>query len=111
MADAATVVESVDYRVGRLATYDRDRNLNQRWPSEYLRQNVFMDFEDSRATVLTTPFYGEDNFYWSSDYPHFQTVWPRSASIFEGMCEGIKPDIMRKLGRDNVNQIYKLGLN
>jgi predicted TIM-barrel fold metal-dependent hydrolase len=111
MADAATVVESVDYRVGRLATYDRDRNLNQRWPSEYLRENVFMDFEDSRATVLTTPFYGEDNFYWSSDYPHFQTVWPRSASIFEGMCEGIKPDVMRKLGRDNVNQIYKLGLN
>jgi predicted TIM-barrel fold metal-dependent hydrolase len=98
MADAATAYESINY-------------TNRRWPSEYLRENVYMDFEDSRATVLTTPVYGEDNFYWSSDYPHFQTVWPRSASILEANCKGLAPDVVRKLGRDNVNQIYKLGLN
>ena len=70
-----------------------------------------MDFEDSRSTVLTTDYYGKDNFYWSSDYPHFQTVWPRSVSIFEANCQGIPSDMQRKLGRDNVNDIYKLGLN
>lgn len=111
IGEAALVVESIDYRVGRSATYDRDRNINKRWPSEYLRENVFFDFEDSRATVLTTPYYGEDNFMWASDYPHFQTIWPRSAEILEENCEGLKPDLARRLGRDNINRFYKLGFN
>lgn len=110
MAEAASVVESIDYRVGRAATYDRDRNTNKRWPSEYLRENVFFDFEDSRSTVLQTPYYGEDNFMWASDYPHFQTIWPHSANVLEENCEGLKPGLARKLGRDNINAFYKLGL-
>ena len=107
MSDAAAAYESVDYRVGRAATYDSERNSNQRWPSEYLKDNCFFGFEDSRATVLTAPFFGQDNFMWSNDYPHFQTPWPHSVRVFEEECEGLDPAIMRKLGRENANRIYK----
>jgi predicted TIM-barrel fold metal-dependent hydrolase len=107
MSDAAAAYEAIDYRVGRAATYDSERNVNKRWPSEYLAENCYFGFEDSRATVLTTPFFGKDNFMWSNDYPHFQTPWPHSVRIFEENCEGIDPAIQRKIGRDNANKIYK----
>lgn len=108
MADAAAAYEQIDYRVGRAATYDRERNVNKKWPSEYLLNNCYFGFEDSRATVLTAPFFGKDNFMWSNDYPHFQTPWPHSQTIFDENCEGLDPAIKRKLGRDNANRIYKL---
>lgn len=107
MSDAAAAYESIDYRVGRAATYDSDRNTNKRWPSEYLLENCYFGFEDSRATVLTAPFFGQDNFMWSNDYPHFQTPWPHSRRIYDENCAGLDPAIARKMGRDNANKIYK----
>ena len=108
---AASTVEAIDYRTGRSATYDSDRNAYKRKPSEYLRDNVFFAFEDSRSVCLTTPYYGEENYIWSSDYPHFQTIWPNSLAMLEENCEGLKADLPRKLGRDNINKLYKLGFN
>lgn len=108
---AASVLEAIDYRVGRSATYDHDLQLYKRLPSEYLRDNVYFDFEDSRSVTLTSSYYGEDNYIWASDYPHFQTIWPRSEQILEENCAGLPAGLARKLGRDNVNKLYKLGLN
>jgi hypothetical protein len=31
--------------------------------------------------------------------------------MLEENCEGLKPDLARKLGRDNINRLYKLGFN
>jgi predicted TIM-barrel fold metal-dependent hydrolase len=65
---------------------------------------------DDRAAVLTTPIYGEDNFLWSSDYPHAACTWPYSQQIVDRMCEGANATVKRKLFRDNVNKLYDLGL-
>ncbi len=106
----AGMVQRVDYMVGRESTYDPERNLNRRPPSEYLQENIFFSFEDDRAGVLTTPLYGADNFMWGNDYPHHQTTWPRSKATLEDNCAGLDPALPRKLGRENVNRVYKLGL-
>ena len=108
MADAAHTYEMVDYNMGRLATYDPDRNVYKRPPSEYLRENVYISFEESRSIVLTAPLYGADNYMWGSDYPHFQSVWPYSSKLVEAACKGLNAKIIRKLARDNLNKVYKL---
>lgn len=108
MDNAAHTYEMIDYNMGRLATYDPERNLYKRWPSEYLKNNVFFSFEESRSIVLTAPLYGEDNYLWGSDYPHFQSVWPYSSKLVEQACQGLDRKTVRKLARDNVNRVYKL---
>jgi predicted TIM-barrel fold metal-dependent hydrolase len=65
---------------------------------------------DDRSAMLTTPVYGEDNFMWSSDYPHAACTWPYSQQIVERLCQGIDPAVARKVFRDNVNEVYHLGL-
>jgi len=104
----ANMVQQVDYWFGRASTFDADRNLNQRPPSEYFKGNIFFTYQDDRAGVLTTPVYGEDNFLWASDYPHGVTTWPYSKDAVERNCEGIDPKIKRKLGRDNAAKLYGL---
>lgn len=105
----ANMVQQVDYWFGRDSTFDAERNLNQRPPSEYFKANIFFTYQDDRAGVLTTPVYGEDNFLWASDYPHGVTTWPFSKDAVDRNCEGIDPKIKRKLGRGNAAKLYGLG--
>jgi uncharacterized protein len=66
------IVQQVDYHYGpKKAAHGTDVQLKVKLPpSEYFKRNLWFTFMDDRAAVLTTPIYGEDNFLWSSDYPH-----------------------------------------
>ena len=107
----AGVVERLDYTWGRESTYDPERNVNRCNPSEYFWRNLWFSFEDERSAVLATPLYGEENFFWGSDYPHHSTTYPHSLATLEANCTGLDPSLARKLGRENVNRIYSLGLS
>lgn len=104
----ANLVQQVDYWFGRDSTFDADKNINRRRPSEYFRENVYFTYQDDRAGVLTTPVYGEDNFLWASDYPHGVTTWPHSKETVDRNCQGIDPIVKRKLNRDNAAKLYRL---
>lgn len=108
MDNAAHTYEMIDYNMGRVSTYDPESNLYKRSPSEYLLNNCFFSFEESRAIVLTAPLYGENNYMWGSDFPHFQSVWPYSTKLVSQACKGLDPAIVHKLARDNTQKIYKL---
>jgi len=105
----ANMVQQVDYWFGRASTFDADRNLNQRPPSEYFKTNIFFTYQDDRAGVLTTPVYGEDNFLWASDYPHGVTTWPYSKDAVDRNCQGIDAKVKVKLNRGNAAKLYRLG--
>jgi predicted TIM-barrel fold metal-dependent hydrolase len=106
------IVQQVDYHYGpKKAAHGTDVQLKVKLPpSEYFKRNLWFTFMDDRAAVLTTPIYGEDNFLWSSDYPHAACTWPYSQQIVDRMCEGASATVKRKLFRDNVNKLYDLGL-
>lgn len=105
------MLERADYSFYRESTYDPEKNINKRPPSEYIKERCFFGFEDSRAGILQTPMFGADNYLWGNDYPHHTTTWPHSRTILEENCAGLDSGLARKLGRDNVNSFYKLGLN
>ena len=104
----ANLVQQVDYWFGRESTFDADRNINQRPPSEYFKDNIFFTYQDDRAGVLTTAVYGENNFLWASDYPHGVTTWPHSKETVDQNCQGIDPRIKKKLGRENAATLYRI---
>ena len=104
----ANLVQQVDYWFGRESTFDADRNINKRPPSEYFKENIYFTYQDDRAGVLTTPVYGEDNFLWASDYPHGVTTFPCSRETVDSNCQGLDPKVKRKINRDNAAKLYKL---
>lgn len=106
----AGLVQNIDYSEQRGSTYDPDRNAYKRRPSEYFHDNIFFTFENDRAGILATPLFGEDNFMFASDYPHHVSTWPNSHKVLADNCAGLPPHVMRKLGRDNANRVFNLGL-
>ncbi|HWP57599.1 MAG TPA: amidohydrolase family protein [Candidatus Acidoferrales bacterium] len=106
----AAMIERLDYAFGRESTYDPERNINKLNPSEYIRNNVFFSIEDDRAGALTTPIYGEDNFLFGTDYPHHVTTFPYSREVLERNCQGLRAEVIRKLGRENAIRAYNLAL-
>ena len=109
------IVQQVDYQYGPKkaahgTTLEEGMKLKLP-PSEYFRRNLWFTFMDDRAAVLTTPIYGEDNFMWSSDYPHAACTWPYSRQIVDRMCQGVDAAVARKVFRENANKLYNLGLD
>ena len=106
VGEAASVFDSIDYLFVREATTDPEKSINKRYPSEYLRENVFFGFEDDPVAVKAATVYGEDNYLWGSDFPHHTTTYPHSTTLLEGFGDGMDPAILRKMGRDNANRLY-----
>jgi predicted TIM-barrel fold metal-dependent hydrolase len=106
----ANLVQQIDYWFGRESTYDAERNVNKRPPSEYFWNNVYFTFQDDRAGVLTAPVYGEDNYLWASDYPHGVTTFPYSKETVDRNFEGVSPTVKKKIGRENALKLYRIGL-
>lgn len=104
------VYQQVDYLYSRQSTYDSDRNVYQRLPSEYMERNTFFTFQDDRSGVLTTPVYGQNNYLWASDFPHGVTTWPYSHRTVDRNFEGIDPEVKRKICRENAIRLYHLDL-
>ena len=47
---------------------------------------------------------------WASDYPHGNTTWPYSQQTMERIAAGVSADVKRKVGRENANRLYCMGL-
>ena len=80
-------------------------------PSEYAKRQLFLTFIDDPAGVKLADIYGEDNYGWSSDYPHADSSFPNSRKVVEKNFVGIPEDMKRKMTRDNVIKLYNLDLN
>jgi uncharacterized protein len=78
-------------------------------PSECIKRQVYITFQDDRLGVLAAEHLGMvDNYLWASDYPHGGSTWPHSQEIVKAECEGIREEIQRKLTWQNAAKFYGL---
>ena len=80
-------------------------------PSEYVKEQVFATFFSDPCGGRMMDWFGEDNFMWSSDYPHAACTWPYSRQIVDRMSQSVDPAVTRKVFRENANRVYQLGLS
>ena len=53
-------------------------------PSEYFKRQMGATFMyDPYGLKVATDYFGTDNFYWSTDFPHPATSWPNSRAAIE----------------------------
>jgi predicted TIM-barrel fold metal-dependent hydrolase len=95
--------------------YERSKYLRQAslklLPSEYFRRQIYVTYMDDTIGVRNADYYGEDNYAWSSDYPHIGSTWPRSQEVVEKNFEGVSAEVQRKITRDNVARLYDMDLS
>jgi predicted TIM-barrel fold metal-dependent hydrolase len=80
-------------------------------PSDYVRRNVWVTFQDDMIGPMTHRFFGEDNYMWASDFPHADSTWPDSLKVIAKDFEGIPEPVTRKMVADNAAKLYRMELN
>ena len=81
-------------------------------PSECIRRQVFITFQDDRAGVLGSQALNlADNMMWASDYPHGGATWPNSRKIIEAQFSGVPQQVERKLTWGNAAKFYRVPAN
>ena len=76
-------------------------------PSECVRRQVYVTFQDDRVGVLGAESLKMiDNYMWASDYPHGGATWPHSKEINKAQFQGIASEIEQKLIWQNAAKFY-----
>ncbi len=77
-------------------------------PSEYFRRNFVATFEDDRFGVMTRDGIGVSNLMWGNDYPHHDSIWPRSRPILDELMAGVPDDEVNEMCFGTVRRLYDI---
>ncbi|HEY6420756.1 MAG TPA: amidohydrolase family protein [Candidatus Binataceae bacterium] len=80
-------------------------------PSDYLRRQLWVTFQDDIIGPMTWKFFGENNFMWASDFPHTDSTWPHSLEVIEKDFAGVPEPVKQKIVCDNAARLYHIELN
>ena len=78
-------------------------------PSDYFHRNVFLSFQEDALGIKLRDIIGVDSLLWGSDYPHFESTFPRSQQIIEEILVDCNEEEKAKIVGGNSVRIYRLG--
>jgi uncharacterized protein len=100
------VLQRFDHAVYRVRnTVSKDLVLE---PSEYFRRNFYATFEDDEIGVETRKHIGVERLLWGNDYPHHDSIWPRSHEILDRIMAGVSQEERDAMVWKNVQQLYAI---
>jgi predicted TIM-barrel fold metal-dependent hydrolase len=76
--------------------------------SHYFRQNFVVTFEDDRIGIETRYDIGVRNLMWGSDYPHHDSIFPRSRQVIEELFEDVPDEERYLITAGNCRDLYHL---
>ncbi len=77
-------------------------------PSEYLKKNVYLTFQDDWVAFETRNLMASSQLLWANDFPHTDSTWPNSQSLLAQHAADLDPDETRAILRDNVRGVFDL---
>lgn len=97
------------YRTDRWAKKTAQGGHLKRLPSDYMRENVWATFLDEGTTIpFTAELYGSDRLLWATDFPHFNSAYPKSAEFAAKSLEALSPDTQQMIAAGNASDLYAL---
>ncbi|MFA5884242.1 MAG: amidohydrolase family protein [Acidimicrobiia bacterium] len=93
--------------------YDRHRNWLsgaplERRPSEYVRDNVFVTFQDDRVAFQVTHLMNHERLMWASDHPHSDATFPDSQAVIAQHTAALDPQVRDDILWRNCARLYGL---
>jgi predicted TIM-barrel fold metal-dependent hydrolase len=67
-----------------------------------------MTFEDDLIGVMTREQIGVRNLMWGSDYPHHDSIFPRSQEVLDDIFDGVSDEDRHRITVANCCELYNL---
>jgi len=105
------ILESLEYQLDEMVTDPAERAVQQRRPTEYFRDHVYVTFWFERVgPSKLLEDVGVDNVMIETDVPHPTCLYPGAREHFAAVLEGLAPEVRRKVLQDNAARVYNLPL-
>jgi predicted TIM-barrel fold metal-dependent hydrolase len=76
--------------------------------ADYWRRQVYATFQDDIPGMRCRDLIGVDKLMWGSDYPHFDSTFPKSREAIERNFAGVPEDESRLILGENMIRVYNL---
>ena len=99
------------YRMDHAATFNLDDGMIPgltKLPSEYLRSNVWMTFQDDWIAFETVNLMNHKRLIWASDFPHTDSTWPESESLLLEKTKSLTEEQRNDILRNNTAELFNL---
>ena len=96
-------LEWYSYRFG-----PRFPKLNGQNAADIWRRQVYATFQDDVPGIRCRDLIGVENLMWGSDYPHFDSTFPKSQEAIERNFEGVPESERELILGENMVRVYNL---
>jgi predicted TIM-barrel fold metal-dependent hydrolase len=105
------ILESLEFQLDEMVTDPAERSLQQRRPTEYFRDHIYVMFWFERfGPSHMIDVIGADNVLIETDVPHPTCLYPGAKEHFTSVLAGVDPGIRRRVLQDNAVELYRLEL-
>jgi predicted TIM-barrel fold metal-dependent hydrolase len=105
------ILETMDYMVDENITDPDEVALQQRRPSEYFRDHIYVTFWFERsAPMKLLDEVGVENVMVETDVPHPTCLYPGAREHFARVLAGVDPYVRRRVLQDNAAELYGITL-
>jgi predicted TIM-barrel fold metal-dependent hydrolase len=75
-------------------------------PSEYIRENVYLTFQDDWVAFRVAELMNVDRLMWANDFPHSDATWPDSQALLTEHAQHLSPDARERILCRNAADLY-----
>ena len=79
-----------------------------RLPSEYVRENVYVTFQDDWVAFQTAHLVNHERLLWASDHPHSDSTFPESQRVLAEQTAHLASDVRDDILWRNCARLYRL---
>lgn len=105
------LLECLEYQLDEMVVDPQDRAVQQRRPTEYFRDHMYVMFWFERhapATAIET--IGVNNVLIETDVPHPTCFYPGAREHFADVLSGVDAATRRRVVQDNGAELYRVAL-
>ncbi|OUS13262.1 hypothetical protein A9Q89_03315 [Gammaproteobacteria bacterium 53_120_T64] len=84
--------------------------LLPRLPSEYIRENVWLTFQDDWEAFGCSHRMNAERLLWANDFPHSDSTWPDSMALVDKHAATVTPEVKEKILGLNCVNLFNLPL-
>lgn len=95
-------------RAEKVFDIHRQRIVSQIRPAEAFAEHIYVCIVTDDYALANLDRLPIDNVLWESDYPHNDSMWPNSRTVFEQSTDHLDAGTIRKIGELNARQVLGL---
>lgn len=99
------------YRMDHAVKFNAENGLIKglsKLPSEYIKNNVWMTFQDDLTAFNSVHQMPYTHLLWASDFPHTDSTWPRSQQLIAEQTAHLEESQRQAIMRDNTAGLFNL---